>query len=694
MADMIPTSLANVPGSTPGERKVYKLLEELFSEHKDAIIWYELEALGRYSDFIIWMPTHGLLAVEVKDWVKTNFKEINSNYFRGNFYKKDKEVVVTNPKIQARDIAMNLIKKCKANDSLIAKNGPHQGKTLFPITHCVFYTNIYKEDAIKLGLLEDGINEINKVFFKDDLEYILDHKDQKKELLRKFYYCFKEFFNFEPLSFSEIKALRYLLFPEIQVNTLDNEELFTTDIENLMALDIHQETTAKNIGTGHRILKGVAGSGKSLVVACRAKYLNAIYPNWKILIVCFNNTLCNHIFNMMNEKQVNNLDILTYHGLVKKTTQANLKILHNETQDEYNVRIADILNNYLRNNTSHQKYDAILIDEGQDFAQEWIQSLVNIINPESNSILFCYDPAQNIFNRKRPSWKSFGLEVQGKKPTELMRCYRNTKEILQTAKLFLNNKAQESSVIEDDFDKVLDPDTGECKVGTLPITYQSKSLEDTINLIVKKIGALIKNNQSENSIAILIARELSISKVDQLLDNAFHEYAPSVKYKFIINTQDKRSLNLKEPSVKILNFESSKGLEFENVFLIGLENMPRLSAKNTNRDEDTERKLTYVAMTRARKNLYMISSKSSGFFHEISEIASSLDLQETPEKESKEDHKQYLKENAYQIWSEDEEVKLIDSFMDEKKSPKEIAHMLQRTPGAVRARLKKLRLLE
>lgn len=43
---------------------------------------------------------------------------------------------------------------------------------------------------------------------------------------------------------------------------------------------------------------------------------------------------------------------------------------------------------------------------------------------------------KNIFNRAKPSWKSIGLQVQGKRPTELSKCYRNTKEILDIARSF------------------------------------------------------------------------------------------------------------------------------------------------------------------------------------------------------------------------------------------------------------------
>ncbi|EPQ6304408.1 3'-5' exonuclease, partial [Acinetobacter baumannii] len=348
---------------------------------------------------------------------------------------------------------------------------------------------------------------------------------------------------------------------------------------------------------------------------------------------------------------------------------------------------------YVESTNFLEKYDAILIDEGQDFAQEWIQSLVKILNPETNSILFCYDPAQNIFNRKRPSWRSFGLEVQGKKPTELMRCYRNTKEILVTARSFLNSKKLDSLVAEDDFDRVLDPDTGECKVGIFPVTYQSQNYQETINLIVKKIKYLVNNGHPENSIAILIARHESQEKLDVLLKKAFEEHASNISYKFIITSNDKKALNLRELNIKILNFESSKGLEFDHVFLIGLENMPRITAKLV-RDEDTERKLTYVAMTRAKENLYMISHKDTGYFSEIAEIINSLKpATEIIIKKNKEAEIP-IGTNAYQAWTEDEEVRLIDSFMEQGKSVQEISKILERSSGAIRARLKKLKLLE
>ncbi|WP_297428582.1 NERD domain-containing protein [uncultured Acinetobacter sp.] len=88
MAEFIPSSLNQV-NATSGEKKVFKFLEHLFSDDDQVCIWYEPEALGRYSDFLIWHPAWGLLAVEVKDWSKSHFKQLdklNRTGFVGEFF--------------------------------------------------------------------------------------------------------------------------------------------------------------------------------------------------------------------------------------------------------------------------------------------------------------------------------------------------------------------------------------------------------------------------------------------------------------------------------------------------------------------------------------------------------------------------------------------------------------------------------
>ena len=88
MAELIPQSIQQLKSASSGERKVYQLLEYVF-QSENAIIWHEPKALNRYTDFIIWLPEHGLLVVEVKDWSKDRFETLNPETFTGRFYHKN-----------------------------------------------------------------------------------------------------------------------------------------------------------------------------------------------------------------------------------------------------------------------------------------------------------------------------------------------------------------------------------------------------------------------------------------------------------------------------------------------------------------------------------------------------------------------------------------------------------------------------
>ena len=64
-------------------------------------------------------------------------------------------------------------------------------------------------------------------------------------------------------------------------------------------------------------------------------------------------------------------------------------------------------------------------------------------------------------------------------------------------------------------------------------------------------------------------------------------------------------------TVKVLTIHSAKGLEFENVFLIGLEEgiFPHKNSFCSSEDLEEERRLCYVAITRAKKNLWLVNAR-------------------------------------------------------------------------------------
>ena len=386
--------------------------------------------------------------------------------------------------------------------SLVNQDGEHKNKIKFPIGHCIILTNITRKQADGKGLLSNTqILGNNQTIFSEDLSFDTDNKDKCREFIAKLKQTFIVKYYFNPLSYNDLKSLRFAIFPEVRVNVNKIRRLRTEkDEELLKTLDLEQEKTAKSLGEGHRILKGVAGSGKTLVLACRVKYLKQIHTDWKILIVCYNISLRQYLKKLIDVSGENTsiagIDISHFHGLVKELTGANLSKLHGESDEEYDGRIGTILKGRIAEGFVKKGiYDAIFVDEGQDFATEWMQGLSQLLNENSDSLLFCYDPAQNVFGRKKPNWKTAGFKVQGKRPTELKKSYRNTVEILQTATTFSKIEAQSIQKTEDILDSTLFPEIATDRHGDLPILKYFSNDSELITFIINEIEQFISSKE-------------------------------------------------------------------------------------------------------------------------------------------------------------------------------------------------------
>ena len=76
----------------------------------------------------------------------------------------------------------------------------------------------------------------------------------------------------------QIDIFRSVIHPEVVIRASETD---------LAVLDLRQERNARVLGGGHRIVYGVAGSGKTVLLIARAKLL-AEDPQKRILILCYN----------------------------------------------------------------------------------------------------------------------------------------------------------------------------------------------------------------------------------------------------------------------------------------------------------------------------------------------------------------------------------------------------------------------
>lgn len=136
----------------------------------------------------------------------------------------------------------------------------------------------------------------------------------------------------------------------------------------------------------------------------------------------------------------------------------------------------------------------------------------------------------------------------------------------------------------------------------------------------------IKNG--ENKLGISIEGVRNIFKILKYIANEskdIYDYLEKINVlEEILNIKEKNSSNA---SVTLSTIHASKGLEFDTVFLIDLDFgvFPTLDAFDNIKKLEAERRLFYVGMTRAKYNLFLMSSsnikeKTSIFVHEVEDI--------------------------------------------------------------------------
>jgi DNA helicase-2/ATP-dependent DNA helicase PcrA len=148
---------------------------------------------------------------------------------------------------------------------------------------------------------------------------------------------------------------------------------------------------------------------------------------------------------------------------------------------------------------------------------------------------------------------------------------------------------------------------------------QGESLNTSVEKILEESGYFLqlKTVKSYENLAridnlkelLSSLRQFEMDQVKAGLDSTFSSYLESV-------TLDQSSLTeeeIKEGQVALMTVHSSKGLEYDHVFVVGVEEniFPSILSMNEGEDRlEEERRLFYVAMTRAMKKLYLSFCKS------------------------------------------------------------------------------------
>ena len=201
-----------------------------------------------------------------------------------------------------------------------------------------------------------------------------------------------------------IKDLRnWLLEPDMAVSQRTPIELDKTQIA----------LVENRTQTGYRRIRGAAGSGKSLVLASRAAEL--LRQGKRVLVVTFNITLLHYLMDIavryrggVGKTRVN-ITWLNFHSWCRRICFENdaedkYKSIWSEenTQDVLNIILPNLVSSILKSAYGIERYDAVLVDEGQDFRPLWWDALRQVCKPGGEMLLVA-DETQDIYGNAK-SW--------------------------------------------------------------------------------------------------------------------------------------------------------------------------------------------------------------------------------------------------------------------------------------------------
>jgi RecA/RadA recombinase len=314
----------------------------------------------------------------------------------------------------------------------------------------------------------------------------------------------------------------------------------------------------------HATILGGAGTGKTVLAVDKACRLAA--EGHRVALVCFNTLLRNEIAALF---PLLNVEILTFHGLVREwMRKAKLPVPGFLDDTWFQEHAAKSLGEAA--GLVNERYDAMLIDEAQDFATEWLDACQTTVVPDGIFYVFA-DARQDLYKRDwapRKSAIAFELSIN---------C-RNTVPIARLV----------ASVFEEDVcDRGIE--------GPPPIFLCAETNQDAIRLCQKTVDNLLSREKlSTTQLAVL---------------------------------SDSRDVvrRLRESIVADIPFcaAGEDGVVAETVYRFkGLEREVVVVALTAEIDTTNALELLYVALSRARAALWVIGGKHT--ISRLQNVASTL----------------------------------------------------------------------
>lgn len=161
--------------------------------------------------------------------------------------------------------------------------------------------------------------------------------------------------------------------------------------------------------TRRAVIYGGPGTGKTLLAGEKAAQMAA--DGARVLLVCYNSLLARAL---QNSKQLANVEVSTFHSLCMAAAKRNgqdvpISPPQSWWEDDAPYFLVEDAK------VEAQKYDAIVVDEAQDFSEDWLHVLLTLLKDEQNSPFYVFaDADQKLWRRSwepKSDWHPYELTI-------------------------------------------------------------------------------------------------------------------------------------------------------------------------------------------------------------------------------------------------------------------------------------------
>lgn len=342
----------------------------------------------------------------------------------------------------------------------------------------------------------------------------------------------------------------------------------------------------------HRLIAGGPGSGKTIIILHRARYLidkyKIDYRRYRIFV--FTKVLKEYIKSSLDllglfEGCVTTFDSWCF-DFYKRNIDRYLPKLEGGVPDFSKIRLG--VRNHLQQPFVSPIFDFVLIDEGQDLDTV----AYDILKKLSKHISVFIDHKQQVYENGTTEEEILNLLGLRKRSVGLLETYRCCPFIVRLASTFITDKSEKEAYTNQTRIAQTEKET--------PLLYIAAHFDDEMESLAAVIRA--RQNLGER-IAILVPQKKLAYGIAKGLGEVGIRVEIPRKFK-----NDEHSFDFFGPYPKIMPYPSAKGLTFDSILLPRL--LPRFFGCST---DDRACKLMFVAITRATKWVYMSTVKGVEF---------------------------------------------------------------------------------